>query len=430
MTVFSAFEDAVTQNFLTGGASKTWYVASALSGHLGVGPVESATPDWYSAPPNDKESVGCFYSDVITISEQGGIMSYVLDNQGATFFNADFLSVAGGSGSEDQCLTFDTSGTKTLNLASASSTVPEEESTGTQMIISDSGFMSYYIGTSSYEILEITEDYMQVRAIPSNNATIAWYLKFTTDPEGGAGATSTDLVTEFPGDSATEATWSQEFDGSSLDTSIWNFETGNGTNGWGNNELQYYTDQNTEVSNGTLKINAIAESIDGYNYSSARITTQNKYQFQYGRIEVRAKLPSTGGTWPAIWMLGENISTEGWPKCGEIDVMEHVGNNLGDVLGTLHYEGFSAGNAISEGTTVENVDTDFHNYTMEWTQDHIVFAIDNVIFHEFTDMANTPFVDHEFFLILNIAMGGTLGGTIDPAFTQDTMEVDYIRVYQ
>ena len=430
VTVFSAFEDAVTQNFLTGGASKTWYVASALSGHLGVGPVESATPDWYSAPPNDKESVGCFYSDVITISEQGGIMSYVLDNQGATFFNADFLSVAGGSGSEDQCLTFDTSGTKTLNLASASSTVPEEESTGTQMIISDSGFMSYYIGTSSYEILEITEDYMQVRAIPSNNATIAWYLKFTTDPEGGAGATSTDLVTEFPGDSATEATWSQEFDGSSLDTSIWNFETGNGTNGWGNNELQYYTDQNTEVSNGTLKINAIAESIDGYNYSSARITTQNKYQFQYGRIEVRAKLPSTGGTWPAIWMLGENISTEGWPKCGEIDVMEHVGNNLGDVLGTLHYEGFSAGNAISEGTTVENVDTDFHNYTMEWTQDHIVFAIDNVIFHEFTDMANTPFVDHEFFLILNIAMGGTLGGTIDPAFTQDTMEVDYIRVYQ
>lgn len=430
VTVFSAFEDAETQNFLTGGTSKTWYVAYALSGHLGVGPSTTSTPDYYEAAPFEKESEGCFYDDEITFTDAGNSITVVQDNMGATFFNASYLSVAGGSGSEDQCLTFDTSGSKTVGLSSAGSIVPEGETTGTQMIIADNGFMSYYIGASSYEILEITEDYMHVRAIMGSDNTLAWYLKFTTDPEGGAGSTSTDLVTEFPGDSATEAAWSQEFDGSSLDTSIWNFETGNGSNGWGNNELQYYTDQNTEVSDGTLKINAIAESISGYNYSSARITTQNKYTFQYGRIEVRAKLPSTGGTWPAIWMLGENISTDGWPKCGEIDIMEHVGNNLGEVLGTLHFEGNSAGNAISEGTTVEDVATEFHNYTMEWTQDHIVFAVDNVVFHEFTDMAGTPFVDHEFFLILNIAMGGTLGGTIDSNFTQDTMEIDYIRVYQ
>ncbi|HIB37105.1 glycoside hydrolase family 16 protein [Mesonia sp.] len=431
VTVFSAFEDPETQNYLTGGASKTWYVAAALPAHLGVGPSTTATPDYYAAAPFEKESVGCFYDDAIIFSENGGSISFVHDNMGATFFNVDFLSVGGGGGGEDQCLGFDTSGTKTVNLSSAGSIVPEDQTTGTQMIISDGGFMSYYIGTNVYEILEITEDYMHVRAIPGSNAELAWYLKFTTDPDGGGGAGSgpTELETEFPGDSVEEAFWSQEFDGSSLDTSIWNYEIGN-NNGWGNGEAQYYTDQNTEVSNGTLKINAIAEETNGYNYSSARITTQDNFEFQYGRIEVRAKLPSAGGTWPAIWMLGENFDTVGWPTTGEIDIMEHVGNNLGEVLGTLHFPGNSAGDAVSQGTTVENVATEFHNYTMEWTEDHIVFAVDNEIFHEFTNMAGTPFVDHEFFLILNVAMGGTLGGTIDPAFTQDTMEIDYVRVYQ
>ncbi|MAN26192.1 MULTISPECIES: glycoside hydrolase family 16 protein [Mesonia] len=429
VTVFSAFEDLETQNYLTGGASKTWYVAAALPGHLGVGPANTATPDYYSAAPFEKESEGCFYDDVMIFSEQNGNITYVQDNQGATFFNVDFLSVGGGGGDQDQCLGFDTSGEKAVNLSAASSSVPADQTTGTQIIIADGGFMAYYIEPNAYEILEISDDYMYVRAIPGSNSELAWYLKFTTDPAGGGGNSGNDFETEFPGDSPEEAAWSQEFDGSSLDTDFWNYEIGN-NNGWGNGEVQYYTDQNTEVSDGTLKINVIAEEIEGFNYSSARITTQDKFEFQYGRIEVRAKLPSAGGTWPAIWMLGENFDTVDWPTCGEIDIMEHVGNNLGEVLGTLHFPENSGGNGVSQGTFVENVATEFHKYSMEWTEDHIVFLVDDEPFHEFTDMEGTPFVDHEFFLILNVAMGGTLGGDIDPNFTQDAMEIDYIRVYQ
>ncbi|MBW2962264.1 glycoside hydrolase family 16 protein [Mesonia aestuariivivens] len=428
VTVFSAFEDPETENFLTGETSKTWYIAAALPAHIGVGPSITATPDYYAAAPFEKESEGCFYDDEIKFSENGGTISFVQDNMGATFFNVDFLSVGGGGGSEDQCLGFDTSGTKTVNLSSAGSNLSEDETTGTQIIISDGGFMSYYIGTNIYEILEISEEYMHVRAIPASNSELAWYLKFTTDPTGGG--SGNNFETEFPGDSPEEAFWSQEFNNSSLDTDFWNYEIGNGDNGWGNGEAQYYTNQNTEVSDGTLKINAIAESINGFNYSSSRITTQDKFQFQYGRVEVRAKLPSAAGTWPAIWMLGENFDEVDWPATGEIDIMEHVGNNLGEVLGTLHFPGNSGGNGVSQGTTVENVATEFHKYTMEWTEDHIVFLVDDEVYHEFTDMAGTPFVDHEFFLILNVAMGGTLGGTIDPAYTQDTMEIDYVRVYK
>ncbi len=423
VTVFSAFEDTDTQNFLTGGSSKTWYVAAALPAHLGVGPVSTATPDYYSAAPFEKESEGCFYDDAMTFSLQDGDITYVQENQGATFFNVDFLSVGGGGGSEDQCLGFDTSGEKAVSLSAASSNVPEDQTTGTQMIISDGGFMSYYIEPNAYEILEISEDYMYVRAIPGSNPELAWYLKFTTDPEGGIGGD--DFETEF-----TNEIWAQEFEENSLDTNVWNYEIGNGDNGWGNGEAQYYTDQNAEVSDGTLKIHAIAEETEGFNYSSARITTQDNFEFQYGRVEVRAKLPSAGGTWPAIWMLGENFDEVGWPTTGEIDIMEHVGNNLGEVLGTLHFPGNSGGEGISQGTTVENVATEFHTYEMEWSQEHIVFLVDGDVYHEFTNMQETPFVDHSFFLILNVAMGGTLGGNIDPNFTQDTMEIDYVRVYQ
>ena len=187
-----------TQNYLTGGASKTWYVAAALPGHLGVGPANTATPDYYSAAPFEKESEGCFYDDVMIFSEQNGNITYVQDNQGATFFNVDFLSVGGGGGDQDQCLGFDTSGEKAVNLSAASSSVPADQTTGTQIIIADGGFMAYYIEPNAYEILEISDDYMYVRAIPGSNSELAWYLKFTTDPAGGGGNSGNDFETEFP----------------------------------------------------------------------------------------------------------------------------------------------------------------------------------------------------------------------------------------
>ncbi len=427
VTVYSQFEDPQTKSLLTGDSSKTWYVAAAMPGHLGVGPVETATPDYYAAAPFEKEGVGCFYDDELTFSlSSNGNIIYNQDNKGTTFFNVDFLSVGGGGGDADQCLPYDTSGAKFVNLSAATSNVPADATTGTQMMISDNGFMSYYIGTSTYEILEITDNYLYVRAIPGSNPALAWYIKFTTDPEGGAGGgggQSNMLETQY-----NDLVWSAEFDGTELNTEDWNFETGN-NNGWGNDEVQYYTEDNTAIEDGVLKITAKAESTHGFDYSSSRITTMGKHEFKYGRIEVRAKLPEADGTWPAIWMLGANFPEVNWPQAGEIDIMEQAGNDPNLIHGSLHYPDHSGGDAVTATTTVDGATTDFHNYTVEWSADKIIFAVDDKIYQEFQNTSDTPF-NSPFFVVLNLAMGGTFGGTVDPAFSGATFAIDYVRVYQ
>lgn len=226
--------------------------------------------------------------------------------------------------------------------------------------------------------------------------------------------------------------WSDEFNTPGApDPAKWSYNIGTGSNGWGNNESQYYTDrpENVAVSNGTLKITARKESFGGSNFTSARILTQNKFSFKYGRIEARAKLPAGIGTWPAIWMLGANFASAGWPACGEIDIMEHVGAQLNKIYGTLHYPGFSGGNAVGGSVTVPNVTTEFKVYSAEWNASTIRFFVDGVPFFTFNNTSSLPF-NQNFFIIMNVAMGGNFGGTIDPAFNSATMEVDYIRVYQ
>jgi len=222
--------------------------------------------------------------------------------------------------------------------------------------------------------------------------------------------------------------WSDEFDTNGApDTSNWTYDLGAG--GWGNQEEQTYTSDaaNVIVEDGVLKITAINT---GSSYTSARIKTQGLFDFTYGRIEARAKVPSSGGTWPAVWALGANFDTVGWPECGEIDVMEHAGNSINTIHGTLHYPGSSGGNADGGTTTVDNATTEFHTYTVEWTPSEILFVVDNtVVYHTFVNDNSTPY-NSDFFLIINLAMGGTFGGAIDSAFTQDTFEVDYIRVFQ
>lgn len=225
-------------------------------------------------------------------------------------------------------------------------------------------------------------------------------------------------------------TWSEEFnvDGTP-DAAKWGYDLGAG--GWGNNELQYYTNraENAVVLNGVLKITAKKESFSGSNYTSARLLTKDKFAFKYGRVEVRAKLPAGGGTWPAVWMLGSNISTVNWPACGEIDIMEHLGNDLNKIYGTLHYPGRSGGNADGSNKIISNATTEFHLYGLEWTAAVIKISVDGQVFHTVTNSSNIPF-NQNFFFIANIAMGGGFGGAIDPAFTNASMEIDYIRVYQ
>ncbi len=223
--------------------------------------------------------------------------------------------------------------------------------------------------------------------------------------------------------------WSDEFDTPGApNTSKWGYDLGAG--GWGNNESQYYTNrtENAIVSNGTLKITAKKESFSGSNYTSARLLTKGKFSTKYGKIEVRAKLPTGVGTWPAIWLLGSNIDAVPWPGCGEIDIMEHKGSDANRIYGTLHHPNHAGGNADGGTTVISNASSDFNIYTVEWSASVIKFSVNGNVFYTFNNNASLPF-NNNFFIILNVAMGGTFGGPIDSAFNQSVMEVDYVRVY-
>jgi len=233
--------------------------------------------------------------------------------------------------------------------------------------------------------------------------------------------------------------WSDEFDSNgSPDTTKWNYDIGDGCPnlcGWGNTESQYYTNRtdNVIIEDGILKIIAKKEDYQGSEYTSARMKTQGEFDFKYGKVEIRAKLPEGGGTWPALWMLGSNITSVGWPACGEIDIMEHKGNVPGTVSSAIHTPS-SFGNTINKGTQfVSDVTTEFHIYSVNWTSEKIEFSIDDVVYYTYNpsvkDDATWPFEANQF-IILNVAMGGTFGGTIDPNFTEGIMEIDYLRVYQ
>lgn len=237
---------------------------------------------------------------------------------------------------------------------------------------------------------------------------------------------STKSITVFV---ATTQIWADEFDvDGAPNTSKWGYDLGAG--GWGNNEPQYYTNrtENAIVQGGLLKIITKKESYLGSNYTSARLKTSGKFSFKYGKVEFRAKMPSGGGTWPALWMLGDNIGTVGWPACGEIDIMEHLGNQLNKIYATLHYSGHSGGSGDSSTTLISNAATEFHIYTLDWRADYIKFYVDNQLFKTVTNSASLPF-NQNFFLIVNCAIGGNFGGTIDPNFVSSTFEIDYVRVY-
>lgn len=238
--------------------------------------------------------------------------------------------------------------------------------------------------------------------------------------------------------------WSDEFEGSDLDLDNWSYQIGDGTDegipGWGNNELQYYTDRrsNVRVDGGNLVIQANREStpFQGKDYTSARIRTKNKADFTFGRMDIRAKTPIGQGIWPAIWMLPTENKFGGWPRSGEIDIMELIGNKPKEVLGTVHYgvdfwRFKSAYYELEEG----NFSEDFHIFTLLWRDDCLRFMVDGELYGDpispsVTQPTGYPF-NEAFHFILNIAVGGNLPGNPD-ASTQfpQQMLVDYVRVYQ
>lgn len=224
--------------------------------------------------------------------------------------------------------------------------------------------------------------------------------------------------------------WQDEFtNGISSD---WVFETGNGSSGWGNNELQYYRSQNATVQNGQLVITAKQENYGGFNYTSARMKTQGRKSFRYGKIEARIAIPSSQGLWPAFWMLGNNITSVGWPACGEIDIMEHV-NTSPDVHGTIHWQDHNGNYASYGGHTATNV-TGYHVYSIEWNENAIKWFVDGQQYHE-VNISNgingTSEFHNEYFILLNMAVGGNWPGfTVDNGALPASMYVDYVRVYQ
>lgn len=240
--------------------------------------------------------------------------------------------------------------------------------------------------------------------------------------------------------------WNDEFsgaDGSSPDSSKWTYDTGG--KGWGNQELEYYTKrkENARIEKGNLVITTRRETYTGADgvtrdYTSARLKTQGLFAQAYGRFEARIKIPEGQGMWPAFWMLGEDIPSAGWPKCGEIDIMENVGKEPGTVHGSLH--GPSTAGSTSDLTSIfnlpagQNFADDFHLYAIEWEPDMVRFYVDSNLYATFNSSqwpAGGKWVfDHPFFIILNLAVGGNWPGSPDAStrFPQ-SMLVDYVRVY-
>ncbi len=435
VTVESTFSDPEVLGFLTGDGSKTWYWAADEPGHLGVGQNDDNSElnfyaNYYQATPFEKDGADeslCLYQDELVFSRDGDALFYQLNNFGQTYFNVGYQDVAGGAEGFDFCYDFAPSDTpQRVQLAPAESFVVNNnvpgQTRGTNLVFTDGGFMSYYIGATTYELISVTNNRLVVRAVQGNNADLAWYHIFSsTKPTEGNDNTDYDNLV-----------WADEFnEDGAPNASKWSYNIGRGNNGWGNGEAQTYTDrpENVRVENGVLKITAKKESFGGAEYTSSRIVTENKFEFTYGRIDIRAKLPTGGGTWPALWMLGEDYATNTWPGCGEIDIMEHVGNQQDKLFSSLHFPGNSGGDAVSRETDVPGISTEFHTFSAIWSPETIRFFVDDELYHTFANSGSLPF-NSDFFLIFNVAMGGNFGGEITSDFVESSMEVDFVRVYQ
>lgn len=231
--------------------------------------------------------------------------------------------------------------------------------------------------------------------------------------------------------------WHDEFEDTELDRTHWTFDIGG--NGWGNQELQMYTDrpENIRLEDGILVIEAREEPelVGGRNYSSARIKTQGLHSWAYGRIEARIKLPHGQGIWPAFWMLGEDLYRKGWPGAGEIDILEFIGREPNRIYATVHAPGYSGGDGVGGSLFVpgDSLRSDFHVYAIEWEENEIRWYFDDQEYFRLTpaDVPDEWIFDHPFFIILNLAVGGRWPGYPDETTTfPQFLYIDYVRVYQ
>jgi hypothetical protein len=351
-------------------------------------------------------------------------------DEGNSTFVLDFYVYLTEPASKKVIVDYTTSGVSAIagedfELAQGVLEIEKGETTGliSLTILGDvdpEGTESFWISFSNPQNVTIPEPYAQITLKNDDGAP----------PIDNTGYTSPSSYSGY------NLVWEEEFDGSSLDLSVWNYETG--ASGWGNNESQYYRsgNKNAELDQGYLRITAKEETHLGAPYTSARLTTQGKESFQYGRIDIRAKVPYGQGVWPALWMLGDNFGSAGWPTCGEIDIMELIGGdgyNDRTVYGTAHWSNngshaeYGGNKSLPLG---EKYNDEFHVFSIVWNSSSIRWYVDNSLYHTMNTASLTAF-QNKFFFILNIAVEGNWPGPVGPStqFPQ-YMLVDYIRVFQ
>jgi beta-glucanase (GH16 family) len=363
-----------------------------------------------------------FYDDEFIFRFDG---TYTHKTNGDVFGKADYLNQTFGNTGQ---LINDNNEIEKYTLQNYQTTFSVAKQNGqNKLSFQDKGFVGFFVGQHEFTIESYDSNNLFVRVVDDQNR--AWYVWLTNQV----------FPTDFDQykDTFTNLVWQDEFDyNGKIDDSKWDYEI---RNQWYNEEVQATTDRldNVKVENGVLKIiakretdPAVIANYGGKQFTSGRIKSHDRLDFKYGRVDIRAKLPGKQGTWPALWMLGSNYDEIDWPTCGEIDIMEHAGNALDTIHATVHY-GVSAYTYDGDKTNEHsNVSTDFNIYSVVWTEKAITFLVNDTPFHIVGNASVLPF-NWNFYLILNVAVGGWFspGNTADNLIS-DTMEVDYVRVYQ
>ena len=403
--------DPDLSNVLTGGSQKSWKVNAAYDAHFSNGENQFKYPTWWEASAFSKSNSG-FYDDKFIFKSDG---TYIHETNGDVYGKANYLNQTFGNTGQPINGSNEIEKYSLSNYQTTFSIVKENDEN--KLSFQDKGFVGFFVGQHEFTIECYDNNNLFVRAVDDQNR--AWYI-WLTDQEVST-VPSKDIFTNL--------VWQEEFNyNGKIDSNKWVYEI---RDQWYNQELQATTDRldNVIVQDGKLRIIAKRENYNGKSFTSGRIKSNGKFDFTYGRVDIRAKLPGKKGTWPALWLLGSNYDDIDWPKCGEIDIMEHAGNRLNKIQGTVHHPDKHGSGDGGETNEYSNVSTDFNIYSVVWTEKGVTFLVNDKPFHIVGNSCALPF-NWDFFLIINIAMGGTFGGSVPDSFVSDIMEVDYVRVYQ